>query len=161
MSQEITSLKDSKGVGVMNTKTRDELKELRKEIIEQCRGFIGRGYTYKMKIDALCTLYGVSTRQAKTYIKYTREDITKRKQEHFEKEYDEVLIKLDTLYREMFSSGNLVGAAKVLDQLIKLRGYEAPKLLMVKQEVQVKQDFSHYSEAELLQLNALLSKSKD
>lgn len=146
-----------KGVTVMNTHTKEELKELRKEIIEATRSMIGRGWSYKMKMDGLATQFGVSTRQAKKYIKWTLDDIDKRKTENYQKEYDEVLIKLETLYRDMYHQGKLDQALKVLNQLITLRGYEAPKALMIKSQVEVKNDLSHLSEAELLQLTALLN----
>ena len=146
----------TKGTDIMNIKSKEELKELRKDIIETTRNMMGRGFTYKMKMDALATQYGVSTRQAKKYIKYTREDIQKRRQEDYAMEFDLVLIKLDTLYREMMAAGKLDQAAKVLGQLITLRGYEAPKAIMVKQQVDFRHDLSHLTEAQLLQITSLL-----
>ncbi|MBF9237458.1 hypothetical protein I2I05_08610 [Hymenobacter sp. BT683] len=149
----------SKGTDKMNTLSKDEQKQLRKEIIESCRSMMGRGWTYKMKMDGLAAEFGVSTRQAKKYITYTREDIQNRKTESYAKEYDEVLIKLETLYRDMYAAGKLDQALKVLNQLIQLRGYEAPKALVVKQEVQVRNDLSHLSADELRDLQRLLKLS--
>jgi hypothetical protein len=148
-----------KGTDSMNTLTKDEQKELRRDIIETCRTMIGRGYTYNMKVDALCKHYEVSIRQAKKYLSYTKADIQKRKQENYQAEYDEVLIRLDTMYTDLYKAGNIPEALKVLNQLIKLRGYEAPKQLMIKQEVDVRNDLSHLSAEQLLLLQNLLNPS--
>lgn len=149
----------SKGVTAMNTHTPAELKELRKEIIEEARAMIGMGWTYITKVKALSTRFGVSERQAKKYIAWTRDDIQKRKQESYEREYDEVLIKLEWLYTQNVTQCKLKDAADILKQLITLRGYEAPKKLMIASQIEVKTDLSHLKPEELLMIQALLSKS--
>ena len=154
------NLKEEKGIAQMNGKSKEELKELRKNIIEFTRTLIAKGFSYKMKMDALAQEYDVSVRQAKKYITYTLEDIRKRKQESYSKEFDEVLIKLDYLYSQNIQEGNLKDALSALNQLIKLRGYEAPKALLIKQETTVKTDLSHLKPEELKQIQALLTRSE-
>ena len=158
MSQDL-SLKHSKGVAVMNGTSKEEQKELRKDIIEFTRTCIAKGYSYKEKTDALSARYGVTNRQAKKYVAYTREDIRKRKNENMSQEIDDVVIKLDYLYRQCVAAGDTKAALAALNQLIKLRGYEAPKQLLVKQEVTAKTDLSHLTPDELLLMQQRINKS--
>ncbi|WP_149867181.1 hypothetical protein [Solirubrum puertoriconensis] len=150
-------MKGAKGLQVINSMSKTELKEKRREYIEFTRTMIGRGFTYTQMVDAIRQKYGVAVRQAKNYVKETKDQIRKELGEEQEKDRADVVTKLWQLYRDLYASNQLKEAAKVLDQYIKLKGMEAPKTMAIMQKTEVTHDYSHLSPEEILELTTKLS----
>lgn len=150
MSTDLT-LKHTKGVSVIKAKTREELKEYRKEVIDFTRSLIEKGITnYGAKKDALMKKFNVTDRMAKKYIKYTKEDMVKRKEAQQEEALFTAVIQLEYLYRMAIEAKNFKEAREVQSEIIKLKGIAAPKQININSEVKHQADLSHLSTEQLL-----------
>lgn len=144
-------LKYTKGVGVIKSKTREEMKEYRKEVIDFTRSLIEKGVTnYGAKKEALMKKFNVTDRMAKKYIKYAKEDMLKRKDAENQESLATMIIQLEYLYRMAVEANNFKEAREVSSEIIKLKGLAAPKQVSIKTQVKHQPDLSHLSTEQLL-----------
>ena len=158
MSKDLT-LKQTKGVSVINSKTPEQMKEYRKEVIEYTRSLIEKGITnYGAKKEALMKKFSVTDRMAKKYIKYAKEDIEKRRYESQQERRDNMLIQWDGIYREAMQLGDTKSAIEALKEIAKIEGQYAAKQINVSQDVKHTTDLSHLSAEQLLMIQNMIDK---
>ena len=116
-----------KGILAMNGRSKDEQKEYRRQYFEFIREMIAKGFTRDMRLDALITKYGVSHRQAKTYLKEELDDRSTRRNETRVKKSEEMLLRAEYNYRKAIEAGDGKLAREWWKEIANLEGLYAPK----------------------------------
>lgn len=156
-----TALQLTKGAAAMNAVSKAAHKEKKQQYFNYIRDLIGKGVAYHDRVDLMMKEYGLSQRYVKAIQKQYREELKATKEEREANGREDYLVQLEFLYRDAMRSGDRDAAIKLMSQIAKVKGYDAPIRVEAKQQIAVHNNLDNWSVDELLQMRQLLEKNKE
>ena len=156
-----STLQLTKGVNAMNSLSKQEHKEKKQLYFNYIRDLIGKGIGYHDRVDLMMKEFDLTQRYVKTVQKQYREELKATKEEREANGKEDYITQLEFLYRESMRGGDRDAAIKLMSQIAKVKGYDAPIRVEAKQQISVHNNLDNYSPDDLIQMRQLLEKNKE
>ena len=156
-----TDLQLTKGAAAMNSLSKQEHKDKKQRYYNYIRELIGKGVAYHDRVDLMMQEFDLTQRYVKAIQKQYREELKATKEEREENGREDYLTQLEFLYRDAMRGGDRDAAIKLMSQIAKVKGYDAPIRVEAKQQIAVQNNLDNWSVDELLQMRQLLEKNKE
>lgn len=156
-----TALQLTKGTAAMNAVSKAAHKEKKQLYFNYIRDLIGKGVSYHDRVDLMMREFDLTQRYVKAIQKQYREELKATKEEREANGREDYLVQLEFLYRDAMKTGDRDAAIKLMSQIAKVKGYDAPIRVESKQQIAVQNNLDNYSPDDLLQLKQLLEKNKE